>query len=65
MGWLNLRAFPDDLHDTLRITAAKRKISIKECVAVAVREWLEREGELPEHGKKKAKGRPGQTGRPL
>jgi len=32
MGWLNLRDFPDDLHDALRIAAAKRRTSIKALV---------------------------------
>jgi len=62
---MNLRGFPDDLHDALRVTAVKRKTSIKALVEVAAREWLERQGELVKRSTKKAKGRPARTGRPL
>jgi plasmid stability protein len=58
MGWLNIRGFSDDLHDALRIAAAKRKTSIKALVEVAAREWLERQGELVKRPTKKAKGTP-------
>ena len=56
MGALNLRSFPDDLQDALRIAAAKRRTSIKALMIRAAREWLEREGELSKSPKKKAKG---------
>ena len=56
MATLNLRQFPDDLHDALRIAAAKRKASIKALMVMAAREWLEREGELPKQRKQKTKG---------
>jgi plasmid stability protein len=56
MGVLNLRGFPDDLQDALRIAAAKRKTSIKALMVTAAREWLEREGELSKTPRKKAKG---------
>lgn len=53
MATMNLRGFPDDLHDTLRVAAAKRKTSIKALVEVATREWLERHGELEKRSTKK------------
>lgn len=56
MATMNLRGFPDDLHDALRVTAAKRKTSIKALVEVAAREWLERQGELRKQPRKNAKG---------
>ncbi len=56
MGDLNLRSFPDELQDALRIAAAKRKTSIKALMVAAAREWLEREGELLKTPRKKAKG---------
>jgi plasmid stability protein len=65
MATLNLRQFPDDLHDALRIAAAKRKASIKELMILAARAWLQQQGELPVEPTKKAKGRPARTGRPL
>jgi len=65
MGSLNLRGFDGHLHHTLRIAAAKRSVSIKELVERITREWLEREKELPKSPRKKAKGRPARTGRPL
>lgn len=43
MGHLNLPKFPDDLHDALRIEAAKRKTSMKALLILAAREWLARE----------------------
>lgn len=43
MGHLNLPKFPDDVHDALRIEAARRKSSIKGLLIVAAREWLARE----------------------
>lgn len=46
MATINLRDFPDDLHDALRIAAAKRKTSIKGLLKMAARDWLERQGEL-------------------
>ncbi len=55
MGWLNLRGFPDELHDALRIAAAKRKTSIKALVEIAAREWLEREGEIAKPSMRKAR----------
>lgn len=65
MATLNLRQFPDDLHDALRIAAAKRKASIKELMILAARAWLQQQGELSVEPTKKAKGRPARTGRPL
>ena len=57
MGVLNLRGFPDDLQDLLRIEAAKRKTPMKDLVAQAVREWLEREAKASkEKPKRKDKG---------
>ena len=56
MGSLNLRGFSADVHHSLRVVAAKRKISIKELVERITREWLEREKELPRSPRKKAKG---------
>ena len=56
MGWLNLRAFDGELHDALRVAAAKRKTSIKALVETAAREWLQREGEITKKASKKAKG---------
>jgi len=56
MGDLNLRGFPDELQDALRIAAAKRKTSIKALMVIAARQWLEREGELPKKRRQKAKG---------
>jgi plasmid stability protein len=53
MATLNLRGFPDELHDAMRIAAAKRKTSIKELMIVAAREWLEQQGELPKRVKRK------------
>ncbi len=43
MGTLNLRPIPDDLHDALRIEAARRRTSIKTLVVQALREWVRRE----------------------
>ncbi len=43
MATLNLRAFPDPLHDALRVEAAKRKSSIKDLVIQAVETWLKGE----------------------
>lgn len=43
MGTLNLRDFPDPLHDALRVEAAKRKTSIKALMVEAATEWLRRE----------------------
>jgi len=57
VGVLNLRGFPDDLQDLLRIEAAKRKTPMKDLVAQAVREWLEREAKASkEKPKRKDKG---------
>jgi len=56
MGSLNLREFSTDVHHSLRVAAAKRKTSIKDLVERIVREWLEREKELPRSPGKKAKG---------
>jgi plasmid stability protein len=56
MSVLNLRGFPDDLHHSLRVAAAKRNTSIKALLITAAREWLERAGELPQEGKRE-KGR--------
>jgi len=53
MATLNLRGFPDELHDAMRIAAAKRKTSIKELMIIAAREWLEQQGELPKRVKRK------------
>lgn len=47
MAALNLRDFPDPLHDALRIEAAKRKTSIKALVIRAAEEWLRREAGRP------------------
>ena len=43
MGTVNIRKFPDHLHEALRVEAAKRKSSIKAVVVEAVQEWLKRE----------------------
>lgn len=56
MATVNLRGVPDDLHDALRVAAAKRKTSIKALVETAAREWLERQGELVKRPTKKVKG---------
>lgn len=48
MATLNLRQFPDEVHDALRVAAEKRKTSIKELMITAARDWLVREGELEE-----------------
>ena len=56
MGSLNLRGFSADVHHSLRVAAAKRKISIKDLVERIVREWLERAGEIPKSSRRKAKG---------
>ncbi len=53
MGSLNLRDFSGDVHHSLRVAAAKRDVSIKDLVERIVREWLEREGELPEKSGKR------------
>ncbi len=41
MGTLNLRPIPDDLHDALRIEAARRRTSIKELVVQVLQERVE------------------------
>lgn len=43
MATLNLRPIPDDLHDTLRIEAARRRSSIKELVVEVLQDWARRE----------------------
>ena len=43
MSTVNLRDFPEPLHDALRIEAAKRKTSIKALLIAAAAEWLKRE----------------------
>lgn len=52
MSVLNLRGFPDGLHQSLRVAAAKRNTSIKALLSIAAREWLERAGELQPEGKR-------------
>ncbi len=51
MGDLNLRQFPDDLHDKLRVEAAKRRTSIKSLIIRAAREWLARANKRPKRKK--------------
>lgn len=45
MATINLRGFPDDLHRTLKVEAAKRGTSVKALLIQAAREWLKRERE--------------------
>ncbi len=47
MAALNLRDFPDPLHDALRVEAAKRRTSIKALMVAAAEEWLRREAGWP------------------
>jgi len=42
MATINLRDFPDDLHRTLKVEAAKRGTSVKALLIQAAREWLKK-----------------------
>ena len=44
MGTVNLRDFPDALHEALRVEAAMRNTSIKALLEEAANEWLVRHG---------------------
>jgi len=42
MATINLRDFPDDLHRSLKVEAAKRGTSVKALLIQAAREWLKK-----------------------
>ena len=44
MATINLRDFPDALHRSLKVAAAKRGTSVKWILIQAAKEWLKREG---------------------
>lgn len=48
MATLNLRPIPDDLHDALRIEAARRRTSVRALVVQALQEWVHREANWAE-----------------
>ncbi len=43
MATINLRGFPDDVHRSLKVEAAKRGTSVKALLIQAAREMLKRE----------------------
>ena len=52
MATINLRDFPDDLHQAAKIKAAVDKTTLREIIIRALTNYVGKKGEKPERSKK-------------